>query len=143
MPIYEYECQSCGRIFETFQKISDDPLTECEVCKGPVNRLISNCSFQLKGTGWYVTDYKSPVSGARGNGGRHGKARDQDGDDQERGNGRSGMKAGDTVKFPFGKGKKDMTGIVDRVFEKTVYIRADMPHQKGKIIKRKVQDVKA
>jgi hypothetical protein len=53
------------------------------------------------------------------------------------------MKAGDTVKFPFGKGKKDMTGIVDRVFEKTVYIRADMPHQKGKIIKRKVQDVKA
>ncbi|MGD0231287.1 MAG: hypothetical protein ABSC19_13160 [Syntrophorhabdales bacterium] len=52
------------------------------------------------------------------------------------------MKAGDKVRFPFGK-KKDMEGTVDRVFEKTVYIKADMAHQKGKIIKRKVKDIKA
>ena len=51
------------------------------------------------------------------------------------------MKAGDRVKFPFAK--KELEGIVDRVFEKTVYVKADMPHQKGKIIKRKIKDVKA
>jgi hypothetical protein len=52
------------------------------------------------------------------------------------------MKAGDRVKFPFGK-KGEMEGTVDRVFDKTVYIRADMPRQKGKIVRRKVRDVKA
>lgn len=51
------------------------------------------------------------------------------------------MKTGDTVKFSFAK--KEMTGTVDRVFDKTVYIKADMPHQKGKILKRKVNDIKA
>ncbi len=51
------------------------------------------------------------------------------------------MKAGDRVKFPFGK-KGEMEGTVDRVFDKTVYIRADMARHKGKIVKRKVRDVK-
>ena len=51
------------------------------------------------------------------------------------------MKAGDRVKFSFAK--KEMEGAIDRVFEKTVYIKTDMPHQKSKIIKRKVKDVKA
>ncbi len=51
------------------------------------------------------------------------------------------MKIGDKVKFPFAK--KEMEGIVERVFDKTVYVKADMPHQKGKIIKRKVKDIKA
>jgi hypothetical protein len=51
------------------------------------------------------------------------------------------MKSGDTVKFSFAK--KEMEGTIDRVFEKTVYIRTDMPHQKGKIVKRKVKDIKA
>jgi putative FmdB family regulatory protein len=68
MPIYEYECLDCGKRFEIFQKMSEEPLKECKVCKGRLNRLISLCSFQLKGTGWYVTDYKSPVSQAKGNG---------------------------------------------------------------------------
>jgi putative FmdB family regulatory protein len=61
MPIYEYECSSCGKRFEIFQKMSEKELTECRVCKGRLQKLISNCSFQLKGTGWYVTDYKKPV----------------------------------------------------------------------------------
>ena len=72
MPIYEYECFDCGKKFEIFQKISDEPLTECRACKGRLNRLISLCSFQLKGTGWYVTDYKSPAS--KNNGAKHGDA---------------------------------------------------------------------
>jgi putative FmdB family regulatory protein len=61
MPIYEYECSSCGKRFEIFQKMSEKELTECRVCKGRLHKLISNCSFQLKGTGWYATDYKKPV----------------------------------------------------------------------------------
>ncbi len=51
------------------------------------------------------------------------------------------MKSGDRVTFSFAK--KEMEGTVDRIFDKTIYIRADMPHQKGKIIKRRVRDVKA
>jgi putative FmdB family regulatory protein len=57
MPIYEYECTSCGNITEVIQKFSDQPLTRCENCSGRLNKLVSQTSFQLKGTGWYVTDY--------------------------------------------------------------------------------------
>ncbi len=57
MPIYEYQCLKCGEIFEAFQKITDEPLTQCKFCKGKVEKLISQSSFQLKGTGWYLTDY--------------------------------------------------------------------------------------
>ena len=72
MPIYEYQCTECGKTFEIFQKMSDDPLTECRVCKGRLAKLISNCAFHLKGTGWYVTDYKKPVDSA---GGRNGSGK--------------------------------------------------------------------
>lgn len=51
------------------------------------------------------------------------------------------MKTGDRVRFPFAK--KEMEGTVDRVFDKTVYVKVDMPRQKGKILKRKIKDVKA
>jgi putative FmdB family regulatory protein len=56
MPIYEYNCQRCGT-FEATQRITDKPLAKCPTCKSKVRKLISNTSFQLKGTGWYVTDY--------------------------------------------------------------------------------------
>jgi putative FmdB family regulatory protein len=56
MPIYEYQCQKCGT-FEMTQRITEKALTKCPTCKGKVKKLISNTSFQLKGTGWYVTDY--------------------------------------------------------------------------------------
>lgn len=57
MPIYEYKCSKCGEIFEAFQKVTDLPLTACKFCKGKVEKLISHSSFQLKGSGWYLTDY--------------------------------------------------------------------------------------
>ncbi len=57
MPIYEYECENCGRHFEVWQRITDEPLTTCEVCQGKLRKLISQSSFILKGSGWYVTDY--------------------------------------------------------------------------------------
>lgn len=57
MPIYEYKCLQCGEVFEAFQKITDQPLTKCRTCHGKVEKLISHTSFQLKGSGWYLTDY--------------------------------------------------------------------------------------
>lgn len=57
MPIYEYECTKCGRIEEALQKFSDKPLKKCRHCSGKLHKLVSQSSFQLKGTGWYVTDY--------------------------------------------------------------------------------------
>ena len=58
MPIYEYDCGTCGT-FEVTQRITDKPLRRCPTCKGKVRKLISSTSFQLKGSGWYVTDYAS------------------------------------------------------------------------------------
>ncbi|MDJ0985110.1 MAG: zinc ribbon domain-containing protein [Desulfobacterales bacterium] len=57
MPIYEYECAKCSKVEEIFQKFSDKPLTKCQHCGGKLHKLISQSSFHLKGTGWYVTDY--------------------------------------------------------------------------------------
>lgn len=59
MPIYEYQCGACGHQLEQFQKISEAPLKECPKChKSALQKLISATSFQLKGTGWYATDFK-------------------------------------------------------------------------------------
>jgi putative FmdB family regulatory protein len=68
MPLYEYQCTKCGKIEEVIQKFSDDPLSTCRHCSGKLNKLISQSSFHLKGTGWYVTDYasKPAVSGDAG-----------------------------------------------------------------------------
>jgi putative FmdB family regulatory protein len=57
MPIYEYRCEKCGNQFEIIQKFSDRPLKACPSCKGKLTKLISQTAFQLKGSGWYVTDY--------------------------------------------------------------------------------------
>lgn len=77
MPIYEYECQKCGKVFETIQKFSDPRLTEC-LCeeKGPVTKLISAAAFHLKGSGWYVTDFRDK-----------GKGKDKDKDKDRKGDG--------------------------------------------------------
>jgi putative FmdB family regulatory protein len=58
MPLYEYGCESCGKITEVMQKFSDEPLKDCPECQAPVQKLMSRTSFQLKGSGWYSTDYK-------------------------------------------------------------------------------------
>ncbi|MBW1723266.1 MAG: zinc ribbon domain-containing protein [Deltaproteobacteria bacterium] len=63
MPVYEYECTKCGAQLEVFQKISDPPITKCEACNGRLKKLISQSTFHLKGTGWYVTDYASKNKG--------------------------------------------------------------------------------
>ncbi len=60
MPIYEYQCEKCQEILEISQKMSEAALTECPQCTGPLRKLISRTSFQLKGGGWYQSDYKKP-----------------------------------------------------------------------------------
>jgi putative FmdB family regulatory protein len=62
MPIYEYACEKCGT-FEVSQRITESPLRRCPTCKGKVRKLISSTSFQLKGSGWYVTDYAGKSGG--------------------------------------------------------------------------------
>jgi putative FmdB family regulatory protein len=60
MPIYEYQCRKCGHQLEVLQRITDNPMTECPSCgKAELQKLISESSFQLKGTGWYATDFKN------------------------------------------------------------------------------------
>jgi putative FmdB family regulatory protein len=58
MPIYEYKCDECGSTFEEFQSINSQPLNKCKICNSSsLHKIVSNTSFILKGTGWYVTDY--------------------------------------------------------------------------------------
>jgi putative FmdB family regulatory protein len=71
MPIYEYRCEHCG-VFEEMQRITAPPLARCPTCQRKVRRLISSTSFQLKGSGWYVTDY---ARGGSGDGGKKDDAK--------------------------------------------------------------------
>jgi putative FmdB family regulatory protein len=67
MPLYEYECEACGRRFEKIQKFSDPPIDTCETCgKGPVKKLLSSPAIQFKGSGFYITDYPKKSSSDSG-----------------------------------------------------------------------------
>lgn len=60
MPVYEYECATCGGRFEVTQKFSDPAVTVCRLCNAePVRKILSPTAFVLKGSGWYATDYAS------------------------------------------------------------------------------------
>jgi putative FmdB family regulatory protein len=57
MPLYEYQCDTCGHRFEVIQKFSDGPIETCPTCGGAVGKLLSSPAIQFKGSGWYITDY--------------------------------------------------------------------------------------
>ena len=82
MPIYEYECQDCKQIFEEWQSGFEEKVLDCPVCGATAKRLISNTSFHLKGSGWYVTDYagKNPSI-------KHDENSHEDGNGNGNGNG--------------------------------------------------------
>lgn len=66
MPIYEYLCGACGHEEEVIQKMSDQPLTKCPACKkNKLQKQVSATAFQLKGEGWYVTDFKDKKPAAK------------------------------------------------------------------------------
>ncbi len=73
MPIYEYKCRKCGHGFEMMQRFSDQPVKKCPECSGTVDKLISQSTFHLKGSGWYATDY-----GKKSHGGKPGKKKSED-----------------------------------------------------------------
>ena len=87
MPIYEYKCTSCGHKKEVLQKMSDAPLTECPACgKATLSKLISAAGFQLKGSGWYATDFKGGSKAVKSDQDKDGsKAKDESksGDDSK------------------------------------------------------------
>ena len=100
MPIYEYRCANCGHQEEFLQKVSDAPLTECPKCKQPkLAKLLTAAGFQLKGSGWYATDFKSkgssaPAKADGAKGGDSGSGSDSKGGDSKSGGGESKAAAG-------------------------------------------------
>jgi putative FmdB family regulatory protein len=78
MPIYAYKCSTCGHAKDVLQKISDAPLTDCPECGASTfSKQVTAAGFQLKGSGWYVTDFRNNGNGggnaANANGGKSGK----------------------------------------------------------------------
>ncbi|HAT6977929.1 TPA: zinc ribbon domain-containing protein [Legionella pneumophila] len=66
MPIYEYQCTNCHHQFDLMQKVTDAPVKQCPKCyENTVTKLISPAGFQLKGTGWYATDFKNKGNGPK------------------------------------------------------------------------------
>jgi len=66
MPLYEYECESCGKRFERIQKFSDPPIEECPSCGKRVRKVVSSPAVHFKGSGWYITDYAKKGSSSGG-----------------------------------------------------------------------------
>ena len=99
MPLYEYECDTCGHRFEVIQKFSDAKITECPKCQGPVHKLFSSPAIQFKGSGWYITDYAKKSGTAAGSSRGEGSG-DTSGEKSgeksaETSSGKSGEKSGD------------------------------------------------
>jgi putative FmdB family regulatory protein len=79
MPIYEYRCGACGHELEALQKLSEPPLSNCPECHKPsLTKLISPVGFQLKGSGWYATDFKGSGKPADKGHGKNGEAKSGD-----------------------------------------------------------------
>ena len=93
MPIYEYQCESCGHQLEALQKVSDEPLVDCPGCGKPaLKKKISAAGFRLKGGGWYETDFKT---GSKKNiAGDGGKAGSSSGDGASKSSGDGAAKSG-------------------------------------------------
>lgn len=111
MPIYEYRCSGCGHELEVLQKMSDAPLTDCPSCgKSALTKLISAAGFQLKGSGWYVTDFRGGSKpkadpGAKGDDAAKGDGSAK-GDGPAKDVAKSGDKGGDRAASGTGEGGK-------------------------------------
>ena len=98
MPLYEYECDSCGHRFEVIQKFSDALADTCPVCGAKVHKLFSSPAIQFKGTGWYITDYakKDSTAAAKAGTSKDGSAKE---DNAKDGNAKDGS-AGSSESAP-------------------------------------------
>jgi putative FmdB family regulatory protein len=93
MPLYEYQCDACGRRFERIRKFSDPPIEVCPTCGGKVQKLVSSPAFHLKGTGWYATDYSRKDKGESASG--SSSSSDKGNDKGDKGNDKASDKASD------------------------------------------------
>jgi putative FmdB family regulatory protein len=80
LPTYEYRCHDCEHQFEVFQKMSDDPVSECEACGGSVRRILFPVAIHFKGSGFYTTDYARKKTLPASNGNGSGDASESNGD---------------------------------------------------------------
>jgi putative FmdB family regulatory protein len=94
MPTYEYVCQSCGTHVEVYQRFSDEPLTKCGACGGPLRKVFHPAGILFKGSGFYVTDSRSSRSG-RSKGGAKSESGSSASDSAGSGGG-SGRSTGDS-----------------------------------------------
>jgi putative FmdB family regulatory protein len=104
VPIYEYRCNDCGHQFEVAQRMSDDPLTECEVCGGRLAKVLFAPAIHFKGTGFHNTDYATKRRGAGDDSGGSGDS----GDSSSNGSGASEKKGAEkpaAASSPSGGGK--------------------------------------
>ena len=95
MPIYEYKCSECGKVYEKRQKFSDPPDTVCDYCQkvGAVSRITSAPALVFKGSGWYVNDYAKAGKGASGGKSENGSKSDK-GSSQSESSGSSASDSG-------------------------------------------------
>lgn len=92
MPLYEYECSTCGHRTEVIQRVGSPPVDACSECGGKMKRLLSAPAFQFKGSGWYVTDYAKKTTSDSGS--KEPKAADEGGSSKEASKSSSGESAG-------------------------------------------------
>ncbi len=107
MPIYEYECGSCGKVFEEWNKSFDDVESPCS-CGGNAKRIVSNTAFVLKGSGWYVTDYNGKKSSG-GNGSSAASPSDSAGTSDSSGDTAASAPAADSAPSSAAKTAADAT----------------------------------
>ena len=94
MPIYEYRCSSCGYEHEALQKITADPLVNCPKCESPsLVKMVSAAGFQLKGAGWYVTDFKDKKQPEKGKDASKGGGESKASSESDNSNGSSDTKS--------------------------------------------------
>lgn len=113
MPIYEYQCNDCGHVFDALQKMSDDPLSDCPDCGKPsLRKLLSAPNFRLKGGGWYETDFKD--KNQRNLAGDSGKADAAKSGTANSDSGKSDSGKSDSAKSDSGKSESKSSGRSDK-----------------------------
>ena len=112
MPIYEYQCGSCGHELEKIQRMSDDPLKDCPDCgEAELRRLVSAAGFRLKGSGWYETDFKKGKKKNVAKDDSAGAGKSSGGDSGKSSGGDSGKSSGgDSGKSGKSSGSSEKTG---------------------------------
>ena len=120
MPLYEYQCDACGREFELIRKFSDPPLEKCPHCGGTVRKLFSSPAIQFKGSGFYITDYaKKDQTPASQSGETKSETASKDKD--------TGEKSGDKSEKSGTSEKGDKSGKTEKSDKTTTKTEATVP----------------